>query len=163
MFWTKYVFLSLMFCFYNKKTRREVKVLHCKKRLAVFPSPAGMSLTKLSLAGNNLIIPGQFFENRQLYPNVFIWRPRIETKMVFSVFTQLSDKSLNNDHFLRKVFVQTCEKLISCNYFHKKCPVWFPYWWQFLSFCLNRKGQSNIFLFSRKFLRAFSIFTRPSP
>jgi hypothetical protein len=28
--------------------------LHCKKRLAVFPSPAGVSLTKLSLAGNNL-------------------------------------------------------------------------------------------------------------
>ncbi len=33
--------------------------LHCKKLLAIFPSPAGMSLTKLSLAGNNLIIPGQ--------------------------------------------------------------------------------------------------------
>ncbi len=32
--------------------------LHCKKSLAIFPSPAGMSLTKLSLAGNNLIIPG---------------------------------------------------------------------------------------------------------
>ncbi len=32
---------------------------HCKKRLAVFPSPAWMSLTKLSLAGNNLIIPNQ--------------------------------------------------------------------------------------------------------
>jgi hypothetical protein len=29
------------------------------KRLAIFPSPALMSLTKLSLAGNNLIIPGQ--------------------------------------------------------------------------------------------------------
>jgi len=28
--------------------------LHCKKGLTVFPSPAGMSLTKLSLAGNNL-------------------------------------------------------------------------------------------------------------
>jgi hypothetical protein len=27
--------------------------LHCKKRVAIFPSPAGMSLTKLSLAGNN--------------------------------------------------------------------------------------------------------------
>jgi hypothetical protein len=27
--------------------------VHCKKRLAIFPSPAGMSLTKLSLAGNN--------------------------------------------------------------------------------------------------------------
>jgi hypothetical protein len=29
------------------------------KRLAIFPSPAGMSLTEFSLAGNNLIIPGQ--------------------------------------------------------------------------------------------------------
>ncbi len=27
--------------------------LHCKKGVAIFPSPAGMSLTKLSLAGNN--------------------------------------------------------------------------------------------------------------
>ncbi len=33
--------------------------LHCKKRLAVFSSPAGMSLTKLSLAKNILIIPAQ--------------------------------------------------------------------------------------------------------
>jgi hypothetical protein len=30
-----------------------------KKRLAVFPSPAGMSLTKLSLAGDNLIFSDQ--------------------------------------------------------------------------------------------------------
>jgi hypothetical protein len=30
-----------------------------KKRLVLFPSPAGISLTKLSLAGNNLIIPDQ--------------------------------------------------------------------------------------------------------
>jgi hypothetical protein len=30
-----------------------------KKRFAVFPSPARMSLTKLSLAGKNLIITGQ--------------------------------------------------------------------------------------------------------
>jgi hypothetical protein len=27
--------------------------IHCKKRLAIFPSPAGMSLTRLSLARNN--------------------------------------------------------------------------------------------------------------
>jgi hypothetical protein len=33
--------------------------MHCKKMVASFPSPAGMSLTKLSLAGNNLIIPRQ--------------------------------------------------------------------------------------------------------
>ncbi len=30
-----------------------------KKRLAIFPSPAGMSLTKLSLARNNLIFSDQ--------------------------------------------------------------------------------------------------------
>ncbi len=34
-------------------------VLHCKKRLAVFPSPAGMSLAKLYLEVKNLVIPGQ--------------------------------------------------------------------------------------------------------
>jgi hypothetical protein len=33
--------------------------LHCKKRLTIFPSPAGMSLTKLSLAGNNEGVPRQ--------------------------------------------------------------------------------------------------------
>jgi hypothetical protein len=31
-------------------------MLHCKKRFAFFPSPAGMSLTKLSLDWNNLMI-----------------------------------------------------------------------------------------------------------
>jgi hypothetical protein len=33
--------------------------MHCKKRLAIFPSPAGMSLTKLSLIRNNFIFPAQ--------------------------------------------------------------------------------------------------------
>jgi hypothetical protein len=32
---------------------------HCKKRLQIFPSPAGMSLAKLSLAGIKLIFPDQ--------------------------------------------------------------------------------------------------------
>ncbi len=35
------------------------KIIHCKKGLAVFPSQAGMSLTKLFLGGNNLIVPAQ--------------------------------------------------------------------------------------------------------
>ena len=38
--------------------------LHCKKRLAIFASPAGMSLSKLSLGGN---IPAQG-EFSQLHP-----------------------------------------------------------------------------------------------
>jgi hypothetical protein len=33
--------------------------LHCKKRFAIFPSPAGVTLTKLSLDGNTLIITAQ--------------------------------------------------------------------------------------------------------
>ncbi len=33
--------------------------IHCKKRLAVFPSPAGISPTKLSLDGKKLTIPVQ--------------------------------------------------------------------------------------------------------
>jgi hypothetical protein len=33
--------------------------IHCKKSLSNFPSPAGVSLIKLSLAGNNLTIPFQ--------------------------------------------------------------------------------------------------------
>ncbi len=33
----------------RRKTRREARrVLHCKERLAIFPSSAGMSLTKLT-------------------------------------------------------------------------------------------------------------------
>ncbi len=35
----------------------KISLAHCKKGLAVFPSPAGMSLTKLFLGGNNFIIP----------------------------------------------------------------------------------------------------------
>jgi hypothetical protein len=38
------------------RTGIELRGYNCKKRLAVFLSPAGMSLTKLSLAGNNLMI-----------------------------------------------------------------------------------------------------------
>jgi hypothetical protein len=39
-----------------------LQIVHCKKGLAVFPSPAWMSLTKLLLGGNNLIFPalGEF-------------------------------------------------------------------------------------------------------
>jgi hypothetical protein len=32
-----------------------IKAIHCNKEIAVFPSPAGMSLIKLFLGGNNLV------------------------------------------------------------------------------------------------------------
>jgi hypothetical protein len=40
-----------IFCIHKKQ--------ECKKRLTIFPSPAGMSPTKLSLDGNNKINPVQ--------------------------------------------------------------------------------------------------------
>jgi hypothetical protein len=43
----------------NMRKRQFFTKTHCKKRFAIFPSPAGMSLTKLSLAEKILIIPGQ--------------------------------------------------------------------------------------------------------
>jgi hypothetical protein len=46
----------------NTDENQEIRIyshMHCKKRLAIFPSPAGMSLIKLQLAGKNLIIPDQ--------------------------------------------------------------------------------------------------------
>jgi hypothetical protein len=39
--------------------RHRHNTIHCKKWLAIFPSLAGMSQTKLFLAWKNLIIPGQ--------------------------------------------------------------------------------------------------------
>jgi hypothetical protein len=53
---------------------RDILGMHCKKRFAIFPSPAGMSLTKLSLAGNNLIYPvqGEFG----------LWHPSWQGKIV---------------------------------------------------------------------------------
>jgi hypothetical protein len=37
----------------REKGNEKRKQVHCKKRQLIFPSPAGMSQTKLSLAGNN--------------------------------------------------------------------------------------------------------------
>ncbi len=54
LFYLSYSFLYL--CFLNQTPSVTlVNVLHCKKELAVFPSPAGMSLIKLFLGGNNLV------------------------------------------------------------------------------------------------------------
>ncbi len=44
MWWRPLLFFPWLWLFYT----------HCKKELAIFPSPAGMSLTKLSLAGKKL-------------------------------------------------------------------------------------------------------------
>jgi hypothetical protein len=47
----KCVFRGLTIYFCPSYRNLITKEVHCKKRLAIFPSPAGMSLTKLYLAG----------------------------------------------------------------------------------------------------------------
>jgi hypothetical protein len=46
---------------YGENCRKQTLILKytVKKNLAVFPSPAGMSLIKLFLGGNNLVFPAQ--------------------------------------------------------------------------------------------------------
>jgi hypothetical protein len=55
----------------NGGKRVESGAVHCKKRLAIFPSPAWKSLTKLSMAGNNLpsrYVTNQTLPGRELFP-----------------------------------------------------------------------------------------------
>ncbi len=55
--------LLAKYFFHNELSQRCMHLcfigLHCKKRWSIFPSPAGISLTTLSLAGINLIYPDQ--------------------------------------------------------------------------------------------------------
>jgi hypothetical protein len=55
---TTIIFLDVIYCL-NINTEGGNHTIHCTKSLSVLPSPAGMSLTKLSLDGNNLIITVQ--------------------------------------------------------------------------------------------------------
>ena len=50
----------------KKGSERKIEGKHCKRRLSGFPSPAGMSFTKLSLAGNKVPSPnpGRFGQNK---------------------------------------------------------------------------------------------------
>jgi hypothetical protein len=54
-----YLFLTTYNRSFMNTDKFGIPTVHCKKRLAVFPSPDEMSLTKLPLAGNNFILPGQ--------------------------------------------------------------------------------------------------------
>ncbi len=49
-----WIFQKCMFFYFLVLNIKQVR-LHCKKELAIFPSSAGMSLTKLFLGGNNLV------------------------------------------------------------------------------------------------------------
>jgi len=46
--------------------------VNCKKRLAIFPSPAGMSLTTLSLAGNHLYMTSLFPPRERLVSDILV-------------------------------------------------------------------------------------------
>jgi hypothetical protein len=48
------IYFLFFICLLKALAPGELMELHCKKELAIFPSPAGMSLTKLSLGGKKL-------------------------------------------------------------------------------------------------------------
>jgi hypothetical protein len=48
-------FLHILIADFRPATIHYLTIVHCKNELAVFPSPAGMSLIKLFLGGNNLV------------------------------------------------------------------------------------------------------------
>ncbi len=91
--------------------------IHCKKVLAVFPSQVGMSLTKLSLAGNHLIIPGQGEFGK--------WHPRWgrenswKTATLFYSVVPVLMQDWNLDKGLRSTDRWLHSKQVNCNYYDK--------------------------------------------
>jgi hypothetical protein len=72
---SKHIHFSIPQASLKKKRKSSV---HCKKRFVIFPSPAGMSLTKLSLAGNNwqsLVsdIPAEDGKTANSFFTVWVW------------------------------------------------------------------------------------------
>jgi hypothetical protein len=47
-----------------------IYIIHTKKSFSIFPSPAGMSLTKLSLGGNNLYMTSLFPPKESLVSDI---------------------------------------------------------------------------------------------
>jgi len=94
--WGKVVVSNLLFRHWHWQCRHSLAFFHIMcvstnglyiarngraqlKSLVVFLSPTGMSLTKLSLAGNNLIVPGQGEFGK--------WHPRLGREKLLTFFT----------------------------------------------------------------------------
>jgi hypothetical protein len=54
----------------NGKSNKPSENIHRKKSFSIFPSPAGMSLTKLSLGGNNLYMTSLFPPRESLVSDI---------------------------------------------------------------------------------------------
>ncbi len=75
--------------------QRTHKGPHCKKRFEIFPSSAWMSLTELSLSGNNLIFPGQGefgWGREKRYPFFTVQSIRLSLQ-IFSITFKVSKKA----------------------------------------------------------------------
>jgi len=64
-------------------------LLHRKKGFSIFPSPAGMSLTKFFLGGNNLYMTSLFPPRESLVKDIPAGEGNIE-KLFYGVFKTLS-------------------------------------------------------------------------
>ncbi len=108
--------------------------VYCKKRFAIFPSPAGMSLTKLSLAKNNLIVPGQGqfgdipAENGKIY-NLFYSAGVLSIHLL-----QTKPNEIQQALEEKQQFVLARSRHFLFKYFHTYTLVYFTYM-QSCSFC----------------------------
>jgi hypothetical protein len=67
-----------------------VRLLHRKKSFSIFPSPAGMSLTKHSLGGNNLYMTSLFPPRESLVSDIPAGDGNIEKAFFYGVYSFFS-------------------------------------------------------------------------
>jgi hypothetical protein len=93
--------------------------LHCKKRLSFFPSLAGMSLTKFSLAGNNLIIPGR---GESLVSDIPTGDGKNDN-LFYSVLNELTGdrRKISQNHRNAESCVSSCSAPSQAQFFREFC------------------------------------------
>ncbi len=79
----------------TKSISWHLRGVHCKKRLTMFLSPAEMSLTKVSLAGNNYSRPGR----------VWLVTSRTGTRKIANLFLQCMMCSYSSGHGVKGTFL----------------------------------------------------------
>jgi hypothetical protein len=73
---------------HQESIKKSLKTTHRKKRFSIFLSPAGMSLTKLSLGGNNDVIYKLFLLRESLVSDILVGDGNIE-KFFIVHFSQI--------------------------------------------------------------------------
>jgi hypothetical protein len=88
-----------------------IENIHRKKYFSIFPSPAGMSLTKLSLGGNNDVINKLFPPKESLVSDIPSGEGNIE-KLFYGVWAEIRVQNSVKHLFLFWLVLMTFVKII---------------------------------------------------